>query len=290
MDASKVLQAKRAEKKDKHKQNKQTRERLKLRVEAGYSVTPDLNQSLLTEAMDIITKESSNLLADKRALKFAAWQSKYEHLKTLLTHNRVQEATQMHQTAIEHPLRMFRGCLGRGRERLLSLGFRRSHFSDQWPALSNNMLGSQCLLGSTFGMSSAVASSAGASKMTPPSCHFRQWTRQAWSRQLPLISPQSCAVSAHCPCRHFNDTNHKPRPTTAQRWSDVDWESASCSEEVHTPPKVAPKCVLDLSPKQPKERRKQEKLVGDDDNNSSTSAGAPGLSDRRSRAFTSREQ
>lgn len=75
MDVSKVLQAKRAGKKNKHKQTKQTRERLKLRVEAGYSVTPGLNQSLLTEAMGIITKESSNLLADKRALKLAAWQT-----------------------------------------------------------------------------------------------------------------------------------------------------------------------------------------------------------------------
>lgn len=140
--------------------------------------------------MDITTKESSNLLADKRALKFAAWQSKYEHLKTLLTH----------KTAIEHPLQMFRESLERGRERLLSFCFRRSHFSEQWPPLLQDdtpSLPFPPVDATTVAPATALAPTTGQDPVLP--------------HQPPVLCR---VVSAHCPCRHFNDTNHKPRPTS----------------------------------------------------------------------------
>lgn len=205
--------------------------------------------------MDITTKESSNLLADKRALKFAAWQSKYEHLKTLLTH----------KTAIEHPLQMFRESLERGRERLLSFCFRRSHFSEQWPPLLQDdtpSLPFPPVDATTVAPATALAPTTGQDPVLP--------------HQPPVLRR---VVSAHCPCRHATT------PTTSHV------QQASCSEEeVHTPPKVAPKCVLDPPAEQPQKRQKQGEHVVDHDNHGSTSAGAPGLSDRRSKAFTSREQ
>lgn len=134
--APSTLRSRRAHREERYQQLRSTRDHLRRRVLQAYRSNPALNQTLLDEALDHITRAFCNLLPHSRALKFATLQSRYQHVKTLMTRNRVAEAARLHRSAVQEPLDLFRRSLETARERLLGFGFHASHFLDsQWPAL-----------------------------------------------------------------------------------------------------------------------------------------------------------